>query len=88
MHGSRFPTRDCASAAAVLAALAASCALLASVFVANFSSHELLFCVIFELISSLTPSLVAYVLETSLVISVLDTLMSVFVASPEPSVPW
>ncbi len=35
---------------------------------------------IFELISSLTPSLVAYV---SLVISVLDTLMSVFVASPE-----
>ena len=51
------------------------------------ASHELLFCVILEPISCVTPVFVAYVLATVLVMLVFAAVMSDFVASPEPSEP-
>ena len=59
MQSSRTPTRDWASEASDLAVFAMSCAVRVSVLVANFTSRLLLFWVIFDEISCVTPLLVA-----------------------------
>ena len=87
MQSSSVPTRDWASEAFDCAVFAVSSVDWFSAFVANLTSSDSLFCVTLELISSVTPSLVAYLPETSLVILSCSTVMSDFVARPLPSAP-
>ena len=70
-----------------LAVLAASRTVWFSAFVANLTSRLALFCVIFELISCVTPDFVAYVDDTVLVMPSAVAVMSDLVASPDPSAP-
>lgn len=87
MQSSRLPTRDCALVACESAVLALFCAFCVSTLVENFTSRLLLFWVIFDEISCVTPVFVAYVLATVLVMLAFAAVMSDFVASPEPSEP-
>ena len=87
MQSSRLPTRDCALVACESAVLALFCAFCVSTLVENFTSRLLLFWVIFDEISCVTPVLVAYVLDTLLVMSFFVAVISDFVARPDPSEP-